>query len=56
LSGALYDLGKRLGVDDLLWLVLFGVSALTILGLAWFGKHYGGHLSFNRKAVSPFEE
>jgi MFS transporter, DHA1 family, multidrug resistance protein len=39
-SGVLYDLGKWLGFDDLLWLVLFGVGVLTVLGLAWFGRRY----------------
>jgi MFS transporter, DHA1 family, multidrug resistance protein len=39
-GGALYDLGKRLAFDDLPWLVLFVVGALTVLGLFWFGKRY----------------
>lgn len=39
-SGALYDLGKRLAFDDLLWVVLFSVGALTVLGLFWFGRRY----------------
>ncbi len=39
-SGALYDLGKKLAFDDLLWLVLFGVGTLTVLGLLWFGRQY----------------
>jgi MFS transporter, DHA1 family, multidrug resistance protein len=41
-SGALYDLGKKLAFDDLLWVVLFGVGVLTVLGLVWFGRRYKG--------------
>jgi MFS transporter, DHA1 family, multidrug resistance protein len=39
-SGALYDLGKRLAFDNLLWVVLFGVGVVTVLGLFWFGRRY----------------
>jgi MFS transporter, DHA1 family, multidrug resistance protein len=39
-GGALYDIGKAWGFDDLPWLVLFIVGSLTVVGLLWFGKRY----------------
>lgn len=39
-GGALYDLGRSLSFDDLTWLVLFIVGAVTVVGLFWFGRKY----------------